>query len=194
MWPFVRRNRLAPVERLYDSIAAQARQPLLFADYGVADTFEGRFELMALHLALVLRRLAELPAPADDVAQELTDLSFKRLDQGLREIGVGDMGVPKRMKVLAKAFYGRAGVYHAVIGASDDAKLVQAKLVQAKLVEAKLIEALRRNVFADGEGDVEALSRRVQALVAHLSTLDLETMLAQGVDGAGTVETAQGGP
>ena len=189
MWPFVRRNRLAPVERLYDSIAAQARQPLLFADYGVADTFEGRFELMALHLALVLRRLAELPAPADDVAQELTDLSFKRLDQGLREIGVGDMGVPKRMKVLAKAFYGRAGVYHAVIGASDDAKLVE-----AKLVDAKLIEALRRNVFADGEGDVEALSRRVQALVAHLSTLDLETMLAQGVDGAGTVETAQGGP
>ncbi|SEE30937.1 cytochrome b pre-mRNA-processing protein 3 [Rhizobiales bacterium GAS188] len=188
MWPFVRRNRLAPVERLHDSIAALARDRDLFTKFGVADTFEGRFELLALHLALVLRRLADLPAPAADMAQDLTDLAFRRLDQGLREIGIGDMGVPKRMKGLAKHFYGRAAAYHAALASGD---------------AGKLVEALRRNVFDGGAGDAEGLATRVAAVERRLSGLDLENLLTgldlknlltPGLSGPEAGGTAAGGP
>jgi cytochrome b pre-mRNA-processing protein 3 len=162
MWPFVRRNRLAPVELLHDSIAALSRNRALFADYGVADTFEGRFELLTLHLSLVLRRLAELPAPAADMAQELTDLAFRRLDQGLREIGIGDLGVPKRMKGLAKAFYGRAAAYHAALASGD---------------RGELVEALRRNVFDAGAGNADGLASWVARVERRLASLDLDAML-----------------
>lgn len=162
MWPFVRRNRLQPIERLHDSIAALSRDPGLFTRHGIADTFEGRFELLALHLALVLRRLAELPAPAADVAQDLTDLAFRRLDQGLREIGIGDVAVPRRMKALARAFYGRASAYHKALD-SQDLKI--------------MAEALRRNVFAGGEGDAEGLAFRVSKTAQRLEALDLDAIL-----------------
>ena len=169
MWPFVRRNRLAPVEKLHDSIAAEARDPDLFTRIGIADTFEGRFEILSLHLALVLRRLAELPAPAAEVAQELTDLAFLRLDQGLREIGIGDLSVPKRMKALAKHFYGRAAVYHTALEARD---------------REKLVEALRRNVFGGDKGDAGGLAERIAAFEHRLAGLDLAGLLTKGVRGA----------
>ena len=162
MWPFVRRNRLAPIERLHDSIAALARDPVLFTRHGVADNFEGRFELLALHLALVLRRLTMLPAPAADVSQDLTDLAFRRLDQGLREIGIGDVAVPRRMKALARAFYGRASAYHAALDSTDPKSIV---------------EALRRNVFAGGPGDAEGLAVVVTRTARGLASLDLEAIL-----------------
>lgn len=167
MWPFVRRNRLAPIERLYDSVAALARDPVLFTNYGVADNFEGRFELLTVHLALVLRRLATLPAPAADAAQDLTDLAFRRLDQGLREIGIGDVAVPRRMKTLARAFYGRASAYHAALEGSNPQPMA---------------EALRRNVFAGGEGDVDGLARRVATIERTLNRLDLDAILGAGFD------------
>jgi cytochrome b pre-mRNA-processing protein 3 len=167
MWPFVRRNRLAPVERVHDWIAALARRPILFTDYGVADSFEGRFELLTVHLALVLRRLAELPAPAADMAQELTDLAFRRLDQGLREIGIGDIAVPRRMKGLAKAFYGRAGVYHqAFAGGGHEG----------------LVEALRRNVFAGGKGDAEGLAYWLEGIERRLASFDLDALVGASFD------------
>jgi len=131
-----------------------------------------------LHLALVLRRLADLPAPAADMAQDLTDLAFHRLDQGLREIGIGDMGVPKRMKVLAKHFYGRAAVYHAALASGD---------------RDKLIEALRRNVFGGAKGDVEELAGWVTAVERHLAGLDLDNLLAHGLSGLDVSGRAAGG-
>lgn len=167
MWPFVRRNRLAPIERLHDSVAALARDPILFTRHAVADNFEGRFELLTLHLALVLRRLARLPAPAADAAQDLTDLAFRRLDQGLREIGIGDVAVPRRMKILARAFYGRASAYHAALDSSN-----------AQL----MAETLRRNVFAGGEGDADALALRVATIERTLNGLDLDGILGAGFD------------
>jgi len=71
----------------------------------------------------VLRQLRRLPAPAGEVAQELVDFVFRQLDASLRELGVGDMGVPKRMKKLARAFYSRAAAYDAVLDSRDDARL-----------------------------------------------------------------------
>jgi cytochrome b pre-mRNA-processing protein 3 len=163
MWPFVRRRRSLAIERLYDAVASLARRPHLFAEFGVADTFEGRFEMLTLHLALLLRRLALLPSPASDVAQELIDLNFLRLDQGLREIGVGDVGVPKRMKRLARAFYGRVGAYDAALKDGDGAALA---------------EALRRNVLAAGQGDPEALAADAAAIDRELAGRGLEDLLA----------------
>jgi cytochrome b pre-mRNA-processing protein 3 len=177
MWPFVRRSRLAPIERLHDSIAMLARDPILFTEMGVSDDFEGRFEILVLHFALVLRRLGQLPPPAGDLAQELTDCVFKHLDEGLREIGVGDLGVPKRMKKLAKAFYGRAAAYDAALAAGD---------------REGLTEALRRNVFAGGEGDAGRLASRVEALAAGLSGLELEALLAGGIAALGRPRIAAG--
>jgi cytochrome b pre-mRNA-processing protein 3 len=178
MWPFVRRSRLAPVEHLHESIAALSRDRALFTEFGVADTFEGRFELLTLHLALVLRRLSQLPPPAADIAQDLTDLSFQRLDEALREIGIGDLGVPKRMKILAKAFFGRATAYGAALDAGN---------------RAELVESLRRNVLDGGEGDAEALAARAEAFERRLSRLTLETILESGPQGLDPSEAAAGG-
>src|SRR5690349_12607645 len=101
--------RRVVVETLYQRIAAASREPMLYASLGIPDTVEGRFESVALHLILVLRRLRQLPPPANDVAQDLVDGFFRHLDRSLRELAVGDLAVPKRMKKLAEAFkIGRA--------------------------------------------------------------------------------------
>ena len=92
----------AIVERLYEQIVAAARRPAFFmAPVGVADTWDGRFEVLALHVFLVLRRLSALPPPAPDLAQDLTNRMFRGFDEALRETGVGDLTVPKRMQRLA---------------------------------------------------------------------------------------------
>jgi cytochrome b pre-mRNA-processing protein 3 len=139
----------------------------LFTTIGVADSFEGRFELLTLHLALVLRRLSQLPSPAEDMAQDLTDLFFQHLDDALREVGIGDVGVPRRMKILAKAFYGRAAAYDAALSDKDGGRLV---------------EALRRNVFDGKEGDAERLATRVVAVERRLSGLSLDALVAGALD------------
>ncbi len=100
------------VERLYTEIVAAARRPAFFVEpVGVSDTVEGRFEVLALHAFVVLRRLSALPAPAPAMAQELADRIFIGFDAALREMGVGDLTVPKRMKKLAGDFGGRSAVY-----------------------------------------------------------------------------------
>jgi cytochrome b pre-mRNA-processing protein 3 len=115
-----RKDPRAPlVEVLHVRIGEAAREPVLYLRLGVPDTAEGRFECLALHLVLVLRHLRRLPPPAGDVAQDLVDAFFRQLDASLREMGVGDMGVPKRMKRLAQAFFGRAAAYDRALDSSD---------------------------------------------------------------------------
>jgi cytochrome b pre-mRNA-processing protein 3 len=100
------------VERLHDLVVAEARRPALFRPpFAVPDTVEGRFELLTLHACLVLRRLSALPSPAPDLAQDLTNRIFRGFDAALREMGVGDLTVPKRMKRLAGDFGGRGNAY-----------------------------------------------------------------------------------
>ncbi|KAA2238018.1 ubiquinol-cytochrome C chaperone family protein [Salinarimonas soli] len=120
---FRRNPRRAAMEVLYDRIAAASRQPALYTDLGIPDTVEGRFESLALHTVLLLRRLRTLPPPAGDVGQDFIDTFFKRMDASLRELGVGDMGVGKRMKKLAHSFYGRADAYDGPLDRGDDAAL-----------------------------------------------------------------------
>ncbi|HEX8167967.1 MAG TPA: ubiquinol-cytochrome C chaperone family protein [Beijerinckiaceae bacterium] len=122
-----RKDPRAPlIDALLRRIGEAARAPALYMRLGVPDTAEGRFESLALHVVLVLRRLRRLPTPAEDVAQELVDAFFRHLDASLREMGVGDMGVPKRMKKLFRAFYGRAAAYDAALESGDPERVAAA--------------------------------------------------------------------
>lgn len=143
-----RDRNLAIVDGLYAAVAEASRNPVLYRDLGVPDTLDGRFDSLTLHAFLVIRRLRELPPPADDLAQDLVNAIFRQFDAALRELGVGDITVPKRMKDMAAAFAGRTKAYDESFG--DD---------------AALMAALRRNVYgADGAGpgQAEAMLRYVR--------------------------------
>ena len=146
------------VYRLFGAVAVAARRPALYTALAVPDTFEGRFECLTLHAALVVLRLRAAPTPGPDVAQHLVDTMFRHLDRTLREMGVGDMAVPKRMKTMAMAFAGRCGAY-------ADA-----------LRSGSLDAALARNVYA-GCHDGVALSGYVSDCVTRLADAPLQTFL-----------------
>jgi cytochrome b pre-mRNA-processing protein 3 len=152
------------VATLFERVATASRQPDLYLGLGIPDTVEGRFEALSLHMLLALRALRRLPPPADEVAKDLTDALFRDLDASLREMGVGDTVVPKRMKKLAEAFYGRAQAYDAPLEAAD---------------EEGLAAALGRNV-AGAEAPARALARYTLAADRNLRSVDLDTILNQG--------------
>jgi cytochrome b pre-mRNA-processing protein 3 len=162
---FFRKDPRRPlIETLYQRIAAAARQPTLYLNLGVPDTVEGRFEAIVLHLTLTLRRLRQLPPPAEGVAQDLVDCFFRHLDGSLRELGVGDAGVPRRMKSLGAAFNGRSKAYDAALDQPGDDVLAT---------------ALARNVTGAAEpaSDLADYVRRCEAALAPLT---LDALLAAG--------------
>ena len=160
------RKRADPklIDGLHDSIVAAVRRPDFYRSYQVADTFEGRFELLVLHAGLVLRRLNGAEAPGPLVAQELVDAVFRSLEAALREAGVGDLAVPKRMKKLAEAFLGRSAAYALALDAGGGG----------------LAEALSRNVYA-GAGDGHRLAAYAVALAAALDETPVKTLVAGAV-------------
>jgi cytochrome b pre-mRNA-processing protein 3 len=125
MFGFLRRDpNAAMVERLNEAIVSRARQPVFYRDLGVADTLDGRFEMVCLHAVPVVQRLGEAEAPGPDIARDLTDALFKRFEIALRETGVSDIAVPKRMKKLAANYLGRAQAYREGLAADDGNVLV----------------------------------------------------------------------
>lgn len=110
---------------LYAPLIEQARTPAFYLGGRVPDTNEGRFELYALHLALVARRLHAAGAFAEEASQALFDAFLQGLDDGLREIGIGDLTVPKKMKKLGAALYGRFKNYDAALEEDSDRSLEQ---------------------------------------------------------------------
>lgn len=152
------------IDRLHGEIVAIVRQPELYTGYGVPDTFDGRFEILALISTPFVRRLALLPAPGPTMAQDLTDAFFSGFDASLREMGVGDLTVPKRMKKLASAFLGRRQAYEEGLRDRD---------------AAVLAAAISRNVhggrFAADSPQVERLVRYVEALVRALEDATVES-------------------
>ncbi|MCE7027760.1 ubiquinol-cytochrome C chaperone family protein [Jiella avicenniae] len=125
-WRIARRNR-AIVEDLYQSLVAETRQPKLYEHCGIADTFSGRFEALAIHVFLFLRRCRG-EARLEPVAQEVVDRFVTDVDTSIRELGVGDQSVPKRMRKLAGVFYERVRVYDAAFAAADPAAALAAAL------------------------------------------------------------------
>ena len=113
----VRRN--PSIALLYGAIVAQARTPAFYRDLGVPDTVSGRIEMIILHLALVLRRLRQDHQSGQTIGQQLFDWFCRDMDDNFREMGVGDLKVPKEMQRVAEAFYGRAKAYDAALDAED---------------------------------------------------------------------------
>jgi cytochrome b pre-mRNA-processing protein 3 len=153
------------IATLYGAIVAQARDARFYEAYGVPDTVPGRFDLLLLHLLLLLRRLREGDAT---LAQGVFDEFCRDMDHNLREMGIGDQGVPRQMRRVGEAFYGRAQAYDAALGAQG---------------EGALADALARNVYAEAiEPDVAAirLAAYVRAAAAALNAQPLEE-LARGV-------------
>jgi len=122
-WFAERRHRKRTAQNLYGSIVAQTRAPAFYAELGVPDTVEGRFELLVLHIFLVLERLQMGGAKGDALAQQLVDIFVADMDTTMRELGVGDMVVSKKMRSLADAFYDRLSSYRDTLGGIGDTGL-----------------------------------------------------------------------
>jgi cytochrome b pre-mRNA-processing protein 3 len=176
----LRRNRQGQpdlrrtIGSLYGAIVAQARHPAFYRSYGVPDTVDGRFDMIVLHLVLLNRRLrGEAGAPAAPLAslgQGVFDRFCQDLDHNLREMGVGDLAVPKRMQDFGMAYYGRAQRYDAALDRHD---------------AAVLAEALARNVFAVA-GETPAGARELAAYAVavenHLAAQKAAVFLAGTLD------------
>jgi cytochrome b pre-mRNA-processing protein 3 len=162
---FKRRDANAElVGRLHEAVANAARAPAFYRDLHVPDTVEGRFDMMVLHAFLTLRRLKALPAPAEDLAQDLVDAVFKGFDHALRELGVGDVVVPKRMKTMAGAFFGRAKAYELALGGGEP-----------------LADAVLRNVYAQAperRADADRLAAYVLEAVRRFEAAGFDDIAA----------------
>lgn len=114
------------VDAIYARIVAAARQPVFYRGWGVPDTPLGRYECIGLHMILFLHRTRDSSQPVEALAQDVLDEFFKDVDYSIRELGVGDQSVPKRMKRLARMFYGRMGPYWSALDEGDGAALANA--------------------------------------------------------------------
>lgn len=135
-------------EGLYDQIVAAARQPRFYAAWGVPDMPLGRYEMLSLHLFLVLHRVRGEKGAVAEIAQELVDRFFKDLDHSIRELGVGDVSVPKRMKKLARMFYGRVAAYGEALDRGDRALLAAALARNVKPDAVTWLEAAELSRYA----------------------------------------------
>jgi cytochrome b pre-mRNA-processing protein 3 len=133
-WLKERRELRATARSLYGSIVTQARRPGFYARLGVPDTAEGRFEMIALHLALVLRRLAGEGEAGHRLGQALTGTFVTDVDDTLREMTVGDMAVPRHVKRAVAAVYDRHAAYGVALDAWADEALQTA--LQSQLIPA----------------------------------------------------------
>jgi cytochrome b pre-mRNA-processing protein 3 len=155
------------VERQYAALTSVARTPVFYERFSVPDTVMGRFEMLSLVMILFFRRTRSSETSGQEIAQELVDAFFQDIDYSIRELGIGDNSVPKRMKKLAGMFYGRLESYSAAMDGND---------------RVALASALRRNIYPqqdesapsmDGLADWMAIAER------HLADIS-ETEIATG--------------
>ena len=154
--------------RIYFSLVEQARQPGFYLSCGVPDTADGRFDMIILHAFLLLRRLKKDHEQTAELAQDLFDLMFADMDQNLREMGVGDLAVGKRIKGMAAAFYGRVAAYEAGLAADDSA----------------LGEALRRNLYRKAgpeAGQLAVMAGYMRDEAARLDGAGVDSLIAGNV-------------
>lgn len=146
-------RRKKAAQALYDLAAAQALKPYFYTHWQVPDTFDGRFEMLALHAFLVWRRVRDEGRAGQALAQDLFDAMFVQMDRTLRERGVGDLGVPRHVKAMMRAFKGRALAYDAALsaGAAPEA----------------LRKALIRNVYGTVAPPDEAVLTRMCAYIGR---------------------------
>ena len=155
-------RKAASIATLYGMIVAQARLPVFYSIYGVPDTVDGRFELILLHLCLLLRH-SDTDDAERELGQQVFDLFCRDMDQNLREMGVGDLSVPKEMRRIGEAFYGRASAYEAALASSNT---------------ETLRKVLARNVFGQENPEPAGAAR----LAAYM--MDAVTLLSRQDRGA----------
>jgi cytochrome b pre-mRNA-processing protein 3 len=152
--PFRRSGQTPNIDTLYGMIVAQARSRAFYLDYGVPDTVPGRLDMIVLHLVLLLRQLPSENGGPSPTGQRVFDRFCQDIDDNFREMGVGDLAVPKEMRKVAEAFYGRAKVYETAL-AGDDPAVLEATVARnvfginepplgAKRLAAYMREASRR--------------------------------------------------
>ena len=141
-------------EAFYARVAEQSRQPDLYEDCGIPDTLDGRFDALALHAALAIDRLRREP-DGDRLAQAFFDAMFRHLDLTLREIGIQDLGVGRRIKIMAEGLHGRAMAYREALAGGP----------------LSLSEVLRRNAYggtSPSDGSLKRLEAHVRAYAERL--------------------------
>jgi cytochrome b pre-mRNA-processing protein 3 len=149
---FRRSKQDATIDAFYGMIVAQARSPSFYREYMVPDTVTGRLDMIVLHLVLVLRRMKDRGNSVSPDGQQLFDRFCRDIDGNFREMGVGDLAVPKKMRRVAEDFYGRAQAYESALG-SDDAGALEA--------------AVARNIFGVPEATPGA--RRLAAYIREMA-------------------------
>jgi cytochrome b pre-mRNA-processing protein 3 len=149
---------------LYGAAVTAGRDPFFFTTLGVPDTLDGRFDMIGVHAFVLIHHLRFLPAPGPALAQAVFDAMFSDMDQALREMGVGDLSVGRRVRAMWEAFHGRARAYEAALADPDT---------------ATLSAALARNVWrgaAPSAGAADALARLVRAQLGHLTEQNLDAL------------------
>ena len=164
--PFRQRPAFAAGQALYRAAADKARDPAFYRDAHAPDTVEGRFELYMVHVILVAMRLRGQGKAAAETSQVMFDAFLRGLDDAMREMGVGDLSVGKKMRKLGEAFYGRAKRYDMLI---DD--------------PAELTALLRRTLYADlqdegADADAAAMADYARRAHADLAAQPLDRLLA----------------
>ena len=165
---FRKNTATEPVYAIYSAIVAQSRQPVFYADWLVPDTVTGRFDMISLHMALLFRRLRAEQGGQKAFSQAVFDLFFKDMDRSLREMGVTDIGIPKKIQKMGNIFFGLLAAMNEAMDRRDSAALAA---------------VLARNIFDEGEGN------HVQSLATYMLAQD-DILAAQSADAimAGTIQ------
>jgi len=164
---FRKNTDTAPVYAVYNAIVAQSRQPVFYAEWGVPDTVTGRFDMISLHMALLFRRLRSDDRKVKEFSQAVFDLFFKDMDRSLREMGVGDLSIAKRIQKMSNLFFGLL----AAVNAAMDSLNMQA-----------LDDVLSRNVYAEVDNPpVRKLSEYMVAQSDLLGGQSIEAIMAGNV-------------
>jgi len=154
--------------RLYLRVVEQSRQAKFYSDYGVPDTVDGRFDMIALHMFLVTNRLKKIDSPESlDYLRAVSEVFFADMDRSLREMGSTDTGVGIRIKKMSQAFYGRQLAYQT---AGDDIR--------------KLQEAVLRNLYrgdASKQGVAMRMAGYVRSQLDAYNTITLDDILAGAI-------------
>ena len=154
------KSNLPVLDALYGSIMTQSRAPHFYAVLKVPDTVDGRFDMLVMHTYLVIARLRDGGEAATRLSQELFDHMFRDMDHALRELGVGDMGIGKRIQKMAAKFYGRGEAYDEALSQPGD---------------TALHDAIARNVFAGVEVPADAVSKLAAYLRAAQTSLQAQS-------------------
>ncbi len=166
---FGRKRMERPGFELYTQAVRAARDPHFYGALGVPDTLDGRFDMIGLYVFLLIHRLQAASTPGAELAQALFDAMFLDMDTGLREMGVSDMRVGKRVKAMWEALHGRSAAYAAALEAGD---------------REAMAAAVARNVWRGATADANAYAVADIALRQYrrLGQQPLESLMAGQAD------------